>query len=700
MVHSTAEGGRAATRLDWIVACIGVVAVAAGTLARIKGLGAGPLAADEYYLLRSADNVARTGWPEFACGGYYVRALLLQYPIALLRLLGVAPEVAVRVPAVLAGLVSLPAAWWLGMRLQGRHVAWLAIAWLALSVWEVEMSRFGRMYAPFQAIALWYCVFFIRHVVDREPRAYGAMLLLSIASLLTWEGGLALLVANALPFVWLDRRALASRATLLQMLGAALLLLFGLWTRRSDFRAGELERFPVDIVPGSWSPDLLTDFAPGLAEAGLTIGGRASLVIVAAFALVACLRLPWRARPMTSLGFAAAVVAALLHQLVAVAVLLLFTVLAFRIPPDDLAPRRQPWLWASLAASAGVWIILGLNRIRDSAAAGDSLTRYQTLLRELASFPDILEISARPLLSAVPVLSLVLASALAIGTLRLIIRPKPRDQVQRVVTLLLIVMLVAISLADPPRHATRYSFFLYPFAVLLAITAIERLLEGRVRSTAGRATLLAVIVAALFMVTEDWQPAHLARIDAPETIAREGLRGRFADHLVERPDLRSVGRWVDEQAAEPGTLVVSGIAGLEYYANRIDLVYVSESDPRHGPWACRGATADRWTGLPLVDSPEELREHMAAARKTLLVLYRRPCEQVAGMPGLHRFAGGAGGRSLCLLESRPHHPPDPSPRGVPRSEVMLYPASGGRAQPPSCATFMSNCMEVTDDTQY
>src|SRR5688572_651137 len=80
MVQPIADLGRDAARIEGVVAWFGVLAVVAGVLVRITGLGAGSLAADEYYLVRSADNVAQTGWPAFACGGYYVRALLLQYP--------------------------------------------------------------------------------------------------------------------------------------------------------------------------------------------------------------------------------------------------------------------------------------------------------------------------------------------------------------------------------------------------------------------------------------------------------------------------------------------------------------------------------------------------------------------------------------------------------------------------------------------
>ena len=74
---------------------------------------------------------------------------------------------------------------------------------MALSVWEVDVARFGRMYAPFQAVFAWYLVYFLRFTVDRDVGARTPMLLLSVLGVLTWEGGILLVAANLLPpFLW------------------------------------------------------------------------------------------------------------------------------------------------------------------------------------------------------------------------------------------------------------------------------------------------------------------------------------------------------------------------------------------------------------------------------------------------------------------------------------------------------------------
>src|SRR6201999_884044 len=70
---------------------------------------------------------------------------------------------------------------------------------LALSVWEVEIGRFGRMYAPFQCLFLWYVVFFLQYVIDGRRRAAVPMVILSALGLAVWDGGILLVMPKQPP---------------------------------------------------------------------------------------------------------------------------------------------------------------------------------------------------------------------------------------------------------------------------------------------------------------------------------------------------------------------------------------------------------------------------------------------------------------------------------------------------------------------
>ena len=167
-------------------------AVIVGIFARFKGLGKWSFTVDEYYLAQSVENLLRFGVPAYECGGYYTRGIGMQYVIAALRLIGLSPELAPRAVAAFSSLLALPAAYLLGRRIQGTVVGLLVVIVLAVSTWEIETARFGRMYAPFQAdLRVVLGLFRSLHHRSRN-RALWGMLALSILGGLVWEGGMLL----------------------------------------------------------------------------------------------------------------------------------------------------------------------------------------------------------------------------------------------------------------------------------------------------------------------------------------------------------------------------------------------------------------------------------------------------------------------------------------------------------------------------
>src|SRR5579871_4146144 len=117
-------------------------ALVLGGYARLHALGSAPMAVDEYFIVRSVQNLLKHGLPQFDCGGLYSRGLILQYGAALLDRLGMHADVAPRLVSALSSLLALPAVYVLGRRVHGRAVGVLAVIVIALSVWEIEMARF------------------------------------------------------------------------------------------------------------------------------------------------------------------------------------------------------------------------------------------------------------------------------------------------------------------------------------------------------------------------------------------------------------------------------------------------------------------------------------------------------------------------------------------------------------------------------
>ena len=96
----------AGPRQQWPLYALAGAAVAVGLYARFKNLHAAPLAVDEFFIVRSVENVLQHGVPRFDCGGYYTRGLLLQYLAALLQLLGISGEIAPRLISAVSSVLA------------------------------------------------------------------------------------------------------------------------------------------------------------------------------------------------------------------------------------------------------------------------------------------------------------------------------------------------------------------------------------------------------------------------------------------------------------------------------------------------------------------------------------------------------------------------------------------------------------------
>ena len=139
-----------------------IISVFLGTFIRFKGLGTWPLALDEYYIVKSAENILKYGLPQFPGGGYYDRGILLQYFISILLYFGVKAELAGKKFVSSCQSNHYSSNLFNCKKIGNQLIATIAVFVFCFSIWEIELSRFARMYTPFQAIFTWYIYFGIK----------------------------------------------------------------------------------------------------------------------------------------------------------------------------------------------------------------------------------------------------------------------------------------------------------------------------------------------------------------------------------------------------------------------------------------------------------------------------------------------------------------------------------------------------------
>jgi uncharacterized membrane protein YhaH (DUF805 family) len=605
----------------WPLMVAAAAAVLFGVYARFKGLGTWPLGVDEFYISRSIDFVMKTGLPEFPCGGIYPRGILYQYLVAGLRLSGLTPEFAGRLVTACASLLVLPAVYLLGRRLKGRTVGLIVVIIMALSVWEIEMARFARMYAPFQAIFAWYLVFFLRYTVDRDRSALTPMILLSILGTLIWEGGALMGLASLLPPLLNHRDGRLTRRDWIYLVGMSLLFVVLYVGATTDWRLhSEIPSFAEDAALPDGSES--TGSAPLLKALPAHLGWLIAALLPLGVASVS-LRWIWslRHRWLAASGLALTLLAVLAHQLLLGAALIAILVLSRLVSWEELRAREARVYLLALAGSAAFWLLFGLSTHSGWTGAEASGTpKLVALIYQLAGFPGVIEELIRPWGRTLPLLSLCLLVAfvaLAVRSVR--DTQKPPTDISALLVLVVCMALI-IGASGPPRHETRYAFFLYPLLITLAVCAIALLAErlARTEKLAHAMTVAAALL--LFAVTEDFQPRHLSRIDSAEITFRVGMSEAQATHYYPRNDARRVATWLHENL-KPGDIVVSGIPNVDQYFPGANYFFLDQQDDRYTSYACNRGTIERWSSLPLLYTTDALAKQVATGRRIFLILY-------------------------------------------------------------------------------
>jgi len=626
VTSDSTSGSRAA----WLgpLGLLTIICVIAGVLARFWQLGKWPLAIDEYYFAQSVQNLLHYGFPKFDCGGYYVRGLLLQYLSAGLQITGLSAELAPRLIAAVCTVAALPAAYQIGRRLGGRDAALLAVAVLALSVWEVEIGRFGRMYAPFQALFLWYVVFFLQYVIDNRRRAVVPMLVLSVLGFAVWEGGIFLVITNLLPpFIRHPDGRLSGRDWL-YLAGCSLLLVPAYYLTMADLRTSDSD------VPDGWveAPDTPSESRLDAAIPPYkTLKSHsvwvAAFLIPAGFVLFGAvreirtrLRGTAGAQPLATLGMLLVLACFALQQFELAVGLLVIMVLLGVVSTESLSPTNARPLYVTALVCAVFWIVYGVA-VSDWHAPGMSPLHSLFLLGyEFVRFPDVVRQIAMPWARTVPLLSLGLFILVTANILHGVLRYRQTPPAERILLALFVVLFLAAAASNPPRHETRYVFFLYPLAVIFSIVTIGRFMRRMLGASPLGAAATVVVCLLAFVLSEDFRPKHLWNIDSEAINFRIGMGSRLSGHYHPRSDSRAAATWLQAHAVPGQDLVIIAFPGVDFYYPKSDFYFVADSDPRFESWSCSRGATQRWSNLPMIHSYDTLRAKITPGRRVWMVL--------------------------------------------------------------------------------
>jgi hypothetical protein len=588
------------------------VAIAGGVWARISGLAFSSLAGDEYYFVQSIRRIMATGLPGFESGGYYVRGWLIQYLTVPAMWASGSDELGVRIPSVLFGLATASAAYLYGRRTIGRPWALALCAMVLLSSWEVEFSRFGRMYAGFQFATL----AFLISLHDVIGRTRGWRIYLPVVFCLAATGTHALAVFLTpllfLPVVLPDRveRFGGSRSVVTYSLASLVPLLVGLAQRQIDFRGMGVENArPADFVSPGGSGDVLPTMPFG--DAGAPAVG---LVAVAILGVLAFAWWRLRGRALTDEAAVVAVLCllcALGHFLFLGGLLGLLLIVRYGLPRTAAQHRAAFWLGLTAfgvaigwVAYAG-WLTYGVGSRAWIASTGEQL--FSQALLKTFLWPDPSDAVLTAWFTELPVLAWLFTVSLA---LQFVLKARmPLPDVVRNPAFFVGYVLLTLGIFTPSLTTTRYTYFAYPVALAMLALSVRDVsaLVGRRRPVSWAQTGLGVGIAlALFAVGGDFSPRHLTAVSSYESTYRMGSFQDREDTWYTRDDDAATAAFVRENA-QPGDLViVAETPVISHYLGREHVVYLDRRGHRFRNVSRARGTLDLWSNQRLVGTLAEV----------------------------------------------------------------------------------------------
>ena len=594
---------------------LALAAFSVGAFFRFWNLGDAPLAVDEYFFGTSILNTAERGLPKFACAGFYTRGILIQYLSLPLLWLGASLEFTTRFWPAIASLLSVIAVWRIALLADGPRTATIAVVLVSLSVWEIEFARFGRMYAPFQAVFLWYVYFQLLHLVRASNAARWSYLFLSGISIFVYAGASFLLLLNFLPLIWPSKRWSASH-----LIVATALLISGVSYYMNDLRHFGVPAEAAPPIADSGSSLSLPVSIPVLPDMALAI-------IVLGFFFVCYILLRYRTRfQATHLSFAYWVIVglSLCFGLFGFGAGLIIAGLLLRLPsplPEGTLSTKGMLLSIVVVTISWLGVLLALFHRGD----GDLWSDLKNVMLYTISYPDVYHLVLLPWIQAIPVTTVILLILTTSHILLLLVtranQPREDLTVQRYIAAALVLLVMLSALFVQPYKTTRYTYYLYPLVLIFASSAITHRTMTLFKSQLTRIGAISATILILFAVTEDFRIAHLLRINEPGIRYRTEYDYRRASHYYLRWDFRGAAYFVNERL-NPSDSVIVFDQPLPHYLNRTSGIFVRQGTENHRlVWGC-GGRQDLWSNAPLLDTEAEVRRLIAETRGNVWLIMR------------------------------------------------------------------------------
>ena len=555
---------------------------------RFWGLGRWSLAIDEYFITKSISSILSNGLPTFECGGYYVRGILQQYLTAPILALSSDPEWAVRLIPVIANVLTMPAVFLIGRRIGGYAVAFVATLLFCFSTVELEMARFARMYAPFQALFVWQIYFLLIAIKDKQQWAYNVVLALAFASIFIYQGAIFLAVICLYPL--LLKKIKINRYVVLFIFIIFLLISLNLLT---DFRSLGVTTTRVDVAKSGSS----IIFHPNILL--LNFSSKIEWFLFFLVPLPLFIRsfyyvwLTKKADLATSLVWTVFFVSLLFNQLALASCFLILGMLTGLIENYDLSlksiKKDEPIFTAMIGLFvywAGQTLLISDDRLFDS-------------LKALLEFPNIYDHIFWPWYLAFPTFTLIMSFCVVFS---LWFSVRFEDDHMKIILCVTLVMCMIVGTLETTYIASRYTFFIYPLFLLVVSYFATRVIFHYT----NRIIFPILVMSLILYYAEDFNLNHFINVSQPEVNFRKNYEKDTTILYYKRFDFENTAKYINAHM-KSGDIVVSFSNVVDFYLhNPLTYRYLDKNSVEFNALSACDGEREIWSNARLIHTPDEL----------------------------------------------------------------------------------------------
>ena len=542
-----------------------------------------------------------------------------------LLLIGAKPEFAGRIIPLLSNLISIPPLFLIAKRVSSNKlVAALAVVIFCFSIWEIEFSRFARMYAPFQAIFLWYIYFLIKDFEFKKFTNFKWLLFLSSLSVFIYEGSIFLVLLNFLPFI-LNRKINYKYLT-----GSILLFIVSVFFDRFGFRN-------FDSVPG-FPPEYLNSISNQIFHSPIKLPqvllpfsfSSGYFIFLTPVIIGITILLIWLIIKNQSLKNFYSIFAVMFLGLSALLnqfglFLLAFLVFVFwSFVNTNFLNKKNIFLlglifiiniiyWYIYGILAKEWFVL-FNDFSSYSFGGIT----KRLLVGFFNYPDNYY-SMLLYLRTLPVLTVFAGFSLTVIFALLLFNKDNNENIKLLSGIVIFMSLIA-TIPVLLYEETRYTFFLVPILLILVLYSVyfifNKLFSNKLLVSIGFVTLIIIT----FISSRDFNLYHLINIDHEDVNYRMIYNNNYyKKHLYRRWDVLTPTNFVKRNLGK-NDLIMIDENSMKFYLPRVDYFNFNYRHSGFIALTVERGKRERWSNAKLIYTNKDLINFIENRKRTIWFL--------------------------------------------------------------------------------